>query len=91
MLILNCRFCYEVAELSWWERKMASTLFADPPLATMEEARDHFMAAESLKPDGWIENRQFLAKCNINLQARTLIQFPLRKNIQAYITPVMVL
>ncbi len=30
------RFCYEVAELSWWERKMASTLFAEPPVATME-------------------------------------------------------
>ena len=69
MLILYFRFCYEVAELSWWERKMASTLFADPPLATMEEARDHFMAAESLKPDGWIENRQYLAKCSVNLQA----------------------
>ena len=37
------RFCYEVAELSWWERKMAATLFADPPQATMEEARDHFI------------------------------------------------
>jgi len=62
------RFCYEVAELSWWERKMAATLFADPPVATMEEAREHFIAAETLKPDGWIENRQFLAKCSINLQ-----------------------
>ena len=29
------RFCYEVAELSWWERKMAATLFAEPPNATM--------------------------------------------------------
>ena len=66
------RFCYEVAELSWWERKMAATLFADPPVATMEEAREHFIAAETLKPDGWIENRQFLAKCSINLQARNI-------------------
>jgi len=47
---------------------MAATLFADPPTATMQEAREHFTAAETLKPDGWIENRQFLAKCNINLQ-----------------------
>ena len=62
------RFCYEVAELSWWERKMAATLFADPPTASMEEAKDHFTAAETLKPGGWIENRQFLAKCCINLQ-----------------------
>ena len=32
---------------------MASTLFADPPNATMEEAKEHFMTAEELKPDGW--------------------------------------
>jgi len=62
------RFCYEVAELSWWERKMAATLFADPPNATMEEAKEHFMAAEQLKPDGWKENRQFLAKSCIHLK-----------------------
>ena len=62
------RFCYEVAELSWWERKMAATLFADPPEATMDEAKDHFMAAEDLKPDGWKENRQFLAKSFIHLK-----------------------
>ena len=47
---------------------MAATLFADPPDATMEEARDHFMAAEELKPDGWKENRQFLAKSYIQLK-----------------------
>lgn len=62
------RFCYEVAELSWWERKVASTLFADPPMSTMEEARDHFLAAEEMKPNGWKENRQFLAKCYISLK-----------------------
>lgn len=62
------RFCYEVAELSWLERKMAATLFADPPHSTMEEARDHFLAAEELKPDGWKENRQYLAKCFISLK-----------------------
>lgn len=47
---------------------MASTLFADPPNATMEEARDHFLAAEELKPDGWKENRQYLAKSLIHLK-----------------------
>ena len=47
---------------------MAATLFADPPTSTMEEARDHFLAAEDLKPDGWKENRQFLAKCFISLK-----------------------
>ena len=61
------RFCYEVAELSWWERRMAGALFAEPPTATMEEARDHFLAAERIKPEGWKENRQFVAKAMIKL------------------------
>ena len=62
------RFCFEVAELSWWERKMASTLFAEPPVATMEEANEHFRRAESIKPEGWKENRLFLSKTFIKMQ-----------------------
>ena len=54
-----------IAQLSWIERKMASTLFANPPEASLPEAIDHFLMAESLKPDGWKENRLFLAKCHI--------------------------
>jgi len=59
------RFCYEVCQLSWIERKMASTLFASPPSATLPEAIQHFLQAEKLKPDGWKENRLFIAKCFI--------------------------
>jgi len=61
------RFCYEVCQLSWVERRMASTLFAEPPSATLEEAIQHFTQAENLKPDGWKENRLYLAKCCICL------------------------
>ena len=34
-LFTTCRFCYEVAALSWWEKKMAATLFADVPTTSM--------------------------------------------------------
>jgi len=61
------RFCYEVAALSWWEKKMAATLFAEVPSTNMDEAREHFANAERLKPDGWKENRQFLAKSLVQL------------------------
>jgi len=61
------RFCYEVSQLSWMERKMASTLFAAPPTASLPEAVQHFLQAERLKPEGWKENRLFLAKCQIGL------------------------
>lgn len=61
------RFCYEVSQLSWIERKMAATLFADPPSSSLPEAIQHFLQAERLKPDGWKENRLFIAKCHIGL------------------------
>ena len=32
-----------------------------------DEALEHFGAAERLKPDGWKENRQFLAKSLVQL------------------------
>merc|ERR1712242_407513 len=51
--------------LSWIERKMAATLFASPPSASLPEAIQHFLQAEKLKPDGWKENRLFIAKCFI--------------------------
>jgi len=60
------RFCYEVCQLSWLERRMAATLFSEPPTASLEEAIQHFSQAEALKPDGWKENRLFLAKCCIS-------------------------
>ena len=46
---------------------MASTLFAEPPSATMDEALAHFVKAERLKPEGWKENRQFVAKTLVKL------------------------
>jgi len=63
------RFCYEVSQLSWLERKMAATLFAEPPTATYDEAVQHFLSAEQMKPGGWKENRLFIAKCHIGLGA----------------------
>jgi len=54
-------------ELSWMERKMASTFFEAPPTASLPEAVQHFLQAERLKPEGWKENRLFLAKCQIGL------------------------
>jgi len=55
-----------VATLSWIERKVAGTLFAEPPTATYPEAVEHCLKAESLSPMPWKENRLLLAKCHIN-------------------------
>ncbi|XP_042890883.1 regulator of microtubule dynamics protein 1-like [Penaeus japonicus] len=61
------RFCFEVSQLSWIERKVAKTIFGNVPTSSFSEALQHFMAAEELRPTDWKENRLFIAKCNIQL------------------------
>ncbi|XP_042238885.1 regulator of microtubule dynamics protein 1-like isoform X2 [Homarus americanus] len=61
------RFCYEVSQLSWLEKRAATALFGEVPSSTYEEALHHFTAAEMLRPSGWKENRLFVAKCHIQL------------------------
>ena len=46
-----------------WFTSLYATSFID----IQDEAREHFANAERLKPDGWKENRQFLAKSLVQL------------------------
>ena len=49
--------------LSWVERRLAATLFATPPTATVEEALDHFLRVDKLTPEKpWKDNCLFIAK-----------------------------
>ncbi|KAG8232995.1 hypothetical protein J437_LFUL013659, partial [Ladona fulva] len=59
------RFMYEVATLTWVERKIAGALFAEVPKATFPEAADKFEEAEKLSNAPWKENRLLLAKALI--------------------------
>lgn len=59
------RWCYGVYMLSWMERKVASTLFAAPPTATVDEALQEFMEADRLQTAEWKENLLYVAKCYI--------------------------
>ncbi|XP_076359680.1 regulator of microtubule dynamics protein 3-like isoform X2 [Tachypleus tridentatus] len=54
-------FEFKVAILSWWERKLASTLITALPESSLDIARMHLLKADSLKPD-WKENILFIAK-----------------------------
>lgn len=61
------RFRYEMASLSWIERKVASTLFAEPPSATFEGALSAFQRSEELHKKPVSENKLYLGKTYINL------------------------
>ncbi|KAM3862811.1 regulator of microtubule dynamics protein 2 [Diretmus argenteus] len=72
------RWCYSVAQLSWIERKVAATLFGEPPSSTVLDALNSFLKAEEIQPKYSKVNYVFLTKCYKDLgrmkEARKMCQ-----------------
>ena len=62
LLHMRGRFSYSVANLSWMERKVASSFFATPPEASFEDAIKDFLEVEKIKNGTWVDNLLYLAK-----------------------------
>ncbi|KAK3714389.1 hypothetical protein QZH41_020619, partial [Actinostola sp. cb2023] len=56
------RWCYEVSQLPWWQRRAAAAFIAEPPTSTIEEALGNFLKAENLDPGFWLTNSFWIAK-----------------------------
>lgn len=65
------RWCFTVADMPWYNRSIASTLFAEPPSSSYEEARDYFAGAERITPDFWKMNQYMLAQAEGRLGNKT--------------------
>jgi len=49
-------WCFEIAGLPWYQRTIASTLFATPPTSSYEEALNYFLQAEEIDPNFYSVN-----------------------------------
>ncbi|XP_066960525.1 regulator of microtubule dynamics protein 1-like isoform X2 [Macrobrachium rosenbergii] len=44
-------WCFTVANIPWYQRKIAAVVFATPPSSSFEEALGHFLHAEEISPN----------------------------------------
>ena len=61
------RWALAFAQMSWMTRKIASSIFAEVPTATVEEALACFQAAEDLCPRSYKNNLMHIGKCQLLL------------------------
>lgn len=60
-------WCFGVAEVPWYQRKIAAVIFAAPPSATYDEALAYFLKAEEAKPGFYVANWTCIGKTYIQL------------------------
>uniref|UniRef100_UPI00398E8B45 regulator of microtubule dynamics protein 2 n=1 Tax=Pristiophorus japonicus TaxID=55135 RepID=UPI00398E8B45 len=68
------RWCYAASQLSWIERKVATTLFEEPPNSTIQDALQCFLKVEEIHPKYSKANSVYLTKCYKELGQNTNAQ-----------------
>ncbi|XP_014275118.1 regulator of microtubule dynamics protein 1 [Halyomorpha halys] len=61
-------WCYQITDMPWYQRKIASTVFAAPPVSSYEEALDYFIKAEEIEPRFYSQNLLMLGKTYLKLK-----------------------
>ncbi|XP_073989341.1 regulator of microtubule dynamics protein 1-like isoform X1 [Rhodnius prolixus] len=60
-------WCYEITNMPWYQRKIASMIFTTPPTSTFEEALEYFNKAEEVEPRFYSHNLLMLGKTYLKL------------------------
>ncbi|XP_054278320.1 regulator of microtubule dynamics protein 1-like [Macrosteles quadrilineatus] len=64
-------WCYQIADMPWYQRKIAATIFAEPPKSSFEEALQYFSKAEEVQPRFYSQNLLMVGKTLLKLQRPT--------------------
>lgn len=61
-------WCYQIADMPWYRRKIAETLFSSPPHSTYEDALEYFLRAEAAQPRFYSLNLLRIGNCYLKLK-----------------------
>ncbi|OAD53944.1 Regulator of microtubule dynamics protein 1 [Eufriesea mexicana] len=60
-------WCYQIADLTWYQRKIALIIFGEPLSSSFEEALKYFINAEKIDPNFYSHNLLMLGKTYLKL------------------------
>lgn len=69
-LYLIGNWCYQISDLTWYQRKIASAIFGKPPSSSYEEALTYFQKAETVDPNFYSQNLLMLGKTCLKLNRK---------------------
>ncbi|XP_053323198.1 regulator of microtubule dynamics protein 1 [Spea bombifrons] len=70
---------YMFADMPWYQKKIASTLFAATPSVQYDEALEYFQKAEEAEPNFYSKNHLYLGKTYLKLKNKELAVYWLTK------------
>ncbi|KAK8378786.1 hypothetical protein O3P69_009480 [Scylla paramamosain] len=73
---------FSFANVPWYQRKIASVIFATPPSGTFEEALENFLLAEKLEPNFYSKNLLMIGKSYLMLGKKTEAKEYLQRTLQ---------
>lgn len=75
-------WCFAFADLPWYQRKVASVIFATPPESSFEEALSYFLKAEEVDPNFYGKNLLMLGKTYLKMNDKETAKLWLSKAIE---------